>query len=283
MMLVIAPSDTNTGVVQALPLPPSKITAAWCDLAEGARKSWIWAALALQDIRLRYRGSLLGPFWLTISTLVMAVEKGFIYSRLFGLEIRTYLPYLIIGLIVWQFLSGIVSEGCETFLRVQSVIQQIPMPFSIHAYRTVCRNLLVLAHSALIVPLGLVSFKLSVDWRIIEAGAGLALLALNGVWISILLGMLSARFRDIPPIVANFMQVGFFVTPIFWPIDALGDWKPIAALNPLFAAVDLVRAPLLGQAVSETSWIVLLGTTILGCSVTFVLFARFRTRIAYWI
>jgi ABC-2 type transport system permease protein/lipopolysaccharide transport system permease protein len=252
-------------------------------LIEGAQKSWIWAALALQDIRLRYRGSLLGPIWLTISTLVMAVAMGVIYSRLFGVEIRTYLPYLIIGLVVWQFLSAIVSEGCETFLRVQSVIQQIPMPFSIHAYRTVCRNLLALAHSFLIVPLGLVVFKSPVDWRIIEAAAGLALLALNGVWISILLGMLSARFRDIPPIVANFMQIGFFITPIFWPIDALGDWKPIAALNPLFAAIDLLRAPLLGQAVTETSWIVLLCTTALGCGVTFVVFARFRTRIAYWI
>jgi ABC-2 type transport system permease protein/lipopolysaccharide transport system permease protein len=282
-MIVVAPSDTDTGVVQSLPVPPSKPAAAWHDLVQGAAKSWIWASLALQDIKLRYRGSLLGPFWLTISMLVMAGAMGLIYPRLFAIDAKTYLPYLIIGLVVWQFISGLVTEGCDTFLRAQSVIQQIPMPFSIHVYRTVCRNLLVLAHSFVVIPIGLIIFRLAVDWHIVETAAGLALLTLNGVWISILLGMLSARFRDIPPIVANFMQIGFFITPIFWPIDALGDWKSIAALNPLFAAIDTVRAPLLGVAVSETSWIVLLFTTVAGCGMTFALFARFRTRIAYWI
>lgn len=282
-MIVLAPSDRDTGVVRPLPLPSSKSAAAWHDLVGGATKSWIWTALALQDIKLRYRGSMLGPFWLTISMLVMACAMGLIYPRLFAIDTKTYLPYLIIGLVLWQFISGLVTEGCDTFLRAQSVIQQIPMPFSIHVYRTVCRNLLVLAHSFVVIPIGLVLFRLAVDWHVIETAAGLVLLAINGVWISILLGMLSARFRDIPPIVANFMQIGFFITPIFWPIDALGDWKPIAALNPLFAAIDAVRAPLLGVGVSETSWIVLLFTTVLGCGITFALFARFRTRIAYWI
>jgi homopolymeric O-antigen transport system permease protein len=282
-MVLLAPSNTNTEVVQPLPLPQTRTLAAWHDLVEGAGKSWIWTALAIQDIKLRYRGSVLGPFWLTISTLVMAGAMGVIYSRLFGVDPKSYLPYLIIGLVVWQFISGIVTEGCDTFLRAQSVIQQIPMPFSIHVYRTVCRNLLVLAHSFLIIPLGLVIFRLTPGWHVFETAAGLTLLAVNGVWISILLGMLSARFRDIPPIVANFLQIGFFVTPIIWPIDALGDWKPIAMLNPLFAGIDVVRAPLLGDAVSETSWLVLLCTTVFGSGMTFALFARFRTRIAYWI
>ena len=276
-------SETVGSVAEPLPVPRSKAAVAWRDLVDGAAKSWIWTALAVQDIRLRYRGSVLGPFWLTISMLVMAGAMGLIYSRLFAVDAKTYLPYLIIGLVVWQFISGIVTEGCDTFLRAESVIQQIPMPFSIHVYRTVCRNILVLAHSFVVIPIGLVVFRLAVDWHVVETAAGLVLLAINGVWISIMLGMLSARFRDIPPIVANFLQIGFFITPIFWPIDALGNWKPIAALNPLFAAIDLVRAPLLGTAVSETSWVVLLGTTVLGCGMTFGLFSRFRTRIAYWI
>jgi len=282
-VLSVVRSETGTGAVQALPMPPSKAAVAWRDLVDGASMSWMWTALAFQDIRLRYRGSVLGPFWLTISTLVMAAAMGLIYSQLFNMNIRTYLPYLVIGLVIWQFISGMVTEGCETFLRAQGVIQQVPIPFSIHAYRSVCRNLLVLAHSFVIIPVGLVAFQVPVDWHVVEVAAGLAMLAINGVWISIVLGMLSARFRDIPPIVANFMQVGFFITPIIWPIGALRDWKSVAELNPLFAAIDVVRAPLLGTAVSEMSWIVLLGSTIVGCGVTFALFARFRARIAYWI
>jgi ABC-type polysaccharide/polyol phosphate export permease len=282
-MLFVARTEVDHRTAESLPLPPSKSAVAWRDLADGFLKSWMWRTLALQDIKLRYRGSVLGPFWLTISTVVMVSAMGLIYSRLFNVEIATYLPYVMIGLVVWQFISGLTSEGCETFLRAESVIQQVPIPFSTHAYRTVCRNLIVLAHSFIIIPFGLLLLEQPIDWRIIESGAGLAVLAVNGFWVSILLGMVSARFRDIPPIVGSFMQVAFFVTPVFWPIDALGDWKNAAALNPLFAALDVVRAPLLGLRVAETSWPILLGSTVFGCALTFALFARFRTRIAYWI
>lgn len=282
-MLLAARSDANTGAVQSLPTPPSRALLAWRDLTDGGAKSWMWTALALQDIRLRYRGSVLGPFWLTISTVVMVAAMGMVYSTLFHMELATYLPYLTIGLIVWQFISTVITEGCETFLRADSVIQQIPIPFSIHAYRAVCRNLVVLAHNFVILPVVLAIFRQSMGWRVLEAVAGLALLAVNALWITVLLGMVSTRFRDVPPIVASFLQVMFFVTPVFWPLDAVGPWKAILALNPLFAAIDVIRAPLLGVSAAPTSWTILSISTMLGCVLTFALFARFRTRIAYWI
>jgi ABC-type polysaccharide/polyol phosphate export permease len=282
-MVSVAIGEGEHDRVAEWPAPPSRTALAWRDLADGFAKSWLWGALALQDIKLRYRGSVLGPFWLTISTLVMVVAMGAIYGRLFHVDIATYLPYLCLGLIVWQNFSSTITEGCETFLREQSVIQQVPIPFSIHAYRNVCRNFIVLAHNLVIVPIGLVIFAIPIDWHTLEIIPGFLLLAINGFWISILLGLISARFRDVPPIVASFLQVLFFVTPIIWPVEMLGDWQAIATLNPLFAAIDVVRAPLLGVATAESSWIALMIMTVLGCSVTFAMFARFRTRIAYWI
>jgi len=282
-MVSVAISEAAHDSAAQWPPMPTRSALAWRDLADGFGKSWMWSALALQDIKLRYRGSVLGPFWLTISTLVMVVAIGVIYGRLFHADIATYLPYLAIGLIVWQTFSSIITEGCETFLREQSVIQQVPIPFSIHAYRNVCRNFIVLAHNLIIVPIGLVVFRIPIGWHVLEIIPGFLLLAINGFWISILLGLISARFRDVPPIVASFLQVLFFVTPIFWSVEMLGNWQAIAALNPLFAAIDVVRAPLLGTAPAESSWIVLLIMTVLGCSASFALFARFRTRIAYWI
>jgi ABC-type polysaccharide/polyol phosphate export permease len=282
-MISIAASKSRDDVAPDVPEQSSRAAAAWRDLAAGAARSWMWTALALQDIKLRYRGSVLGPFWLTISTVIMVAAMGAIYSRLFGMELTTYLPYLTIGLIVWQFVSAVVTEGCGTFLQVESVIQQIPIPFSIHAYRGVCRNLIVLAHSFVIIPVVLLVFPQPLDWHVLESVLGLALLTVNSLWISILLGMVSTRFRDIPPIVASFLQVLFFVTPVFWPLEAAGQWKPILELNPGFAAIDVIRAPLLGQPVTPSSWIILILATLLGSAVTFALFARFRTRIAYWI
>ena len=98
-------------------------------------------ALAFQDTKLRYRGSDLGPFWLTISTVVMVASMGVIYSTLFNLSASTYLPYLAIGLIIWGYISTAISEGCQTFLSAEGIIQTVPLPYSVHAYRAVFRNL----------------------------------------------------------------------------------------------------------------------------------------------
>lgn len=259
------------------------IVAAWNDLTSGLSKSWMWSAMAMQDIRLRYRGSILGPFWLTLSTIIMVAAMGVIYARLFHMEVSRYLPFLTIGLIVWQFISALINEGCQTFLAAQNVIQQVPLPFSIHVWRTVYRNLIVMAHSVVVVPFVLIIFRVEIGWNVISIVPAIGIIALNGVWVSILLGMMSARYRDIPPIVTNFVQVIFFVTPIFWPPDAVGSWKPFLVLNPLFAAIDVVRAPLMGTEPTPYSWMSLLIVTILGCVVTFALFAKFRSRIPYWV
>ena len=145
----------------------SRSAAAWDDLVEGMSKSWMWSAMAMQDIRMRYRGSLLGPFWLTISMVIMIAAMGVIYARLFNMEITRYLPFLTVGLVIWNFVSTVIIEGCQTFLSAQNVITQVRMPFSVHAWRTVYRNLIVLAHNMVIVPLVLIIFHVPVGWTVI--------------------------------------------------------------------------------------------------------------------
>jgi ABC-type polysaccharide/polyol phosphate export permease len=267
----------------ALAPSASRAVEALLDLAAGFTRAWMWSALAYQDIRLRYRGSLFGPFWITLTNLVLLVAMGTIYAALFRMQTSTYIPFLMTGLLVWQFLSTMANESCSTFITAQDVIQQVPLPFSLQAYRTVYRNLLVLAHNAVIIPFGLVLFRVPVNWHVLEIVPGLLVLCINGLWISLFLGTVSTRFRDVPPIVANAVQVVFFITPIFWPIDAVGDWKPLLMLSPVFAAIDVVRAPLLGQAVSAHSWPILLVCTIVGGTFGLGFFIRFRERIAYWI
>lgn len=261
-----------------------RIHSAVADLLDGLSRSWLWTTLAHQDLKLRYRGSILGPFWQTITTCVMIGAMGFIYSSLFHTPMEDYLPLLAAGLVFWQFTSGMITEGCGTFYSMQGIIQQVKLPFSLHAYRLVYRNLLILMHNSLIIPIVLAMFWKPVAWLpALALGPALALILLNGVWVSILLGMISARFRDVPPIVASIVQVLFFVTPIFWPASALGENQWVAEFNPIYAAIDVMRAPLLGQTVEPYSWPILIMVTVFGCAGTFAFFTRFRSRIAYWV
>ncbi|HEY1798039.1 MAG TPA: ABC transporter permease [Stellaceae bacterium] len=287
-MVLLAQSEIQSaeGSVDAAgdwPPLPSRAWVAWRDLRAGLARYWMWWAMALQDIKLRYRGSTLGPFWLTLSMLILAVGMGVIYSHLFHLDVHTYVPYLTVGLIVWQFISTTTTEACQTFMTPDNVIQQVPIPFSIHAYRVVCRNLIVLGHNLLIVPIGLVVLHIpvrAVIWQIVPA---VVVLALDGVWVCLLLGMVAARFRDIAPIVASALQMTFFLTPVIWPAEQLGIYRWMADINPLYAAIDVLRAPLIGVAPAPYSWPLLATFTAVGCGFTFLFFARFRGRIAYWV
>lgn len=275
--------DLPRSLETAWPETPSGAAVAWNDIWQGFRQSWFWGALAMQDIKLRYRGSMIGPFWITLSMAIMVVAMGLIYSKLFHQDIASYLPFLTTGIIIWSFIAGQINEGSQTFISTQGLIQSVPLPFSVHAYRQVARNLIMLGHNLVILPPVMLFFGIAPTWRIVEVVPALLLLAINSVWVAIFFGIISARFRDVPQIVQNLVTIAFFITPIFWPPSQLGRWQGIAELNPLFAAVDIVRSPVMGQAAAFYSWDIMLGVTVIGWGAAFLLFSRFYARIAYWV
>src|SRR6187402_1914554 len=87
---------------------------------------------------------------------------------------------------------------------------------------------------------------------------GLVLVSLNGLWVGLLLGMLCVRFRDIPQIIANVIQLLFFLTPILWKPDQLTQGRAFVEANPFHHFVSLIREPLLGVAPSLETWLIVL-------------------------
>jgi ABC-2 type transport system permease protein/lipopolysaccharide transport system permease protein len=62
----------------------------------------LWLYLARQDIRLRYRRSKIGPFWITLSMAVFCLALGAVYGKIFKAETTEYLPFLSIGFVFWS-------------------------------------------------------------------------------------------------------------------------------------------------------------------------------------
>jgi ABC-2 type transport system permease protein/lipopolysaccharide transport system permease protein len=113
---------------------------------------------------------------------------------------------------------------------------------------------------------------------------GIIIVAVNGAWMTILFGMVSARFRDVPPLVGNIIQILMFVTPIFWFSSQLGPGaQPIITYNFMYHLVEVMRAPMLGAAPSLLSYAFTIAGAVIGWVVTFDLYARFRRRIPYWL
>jgi homopolymeric O-antigen transport system permease protein len=263
--------------------PRSQFRLALKDLKEGISSIHVWPMLGWLEIKQRYRRSVLGPFWLTISTGVMLAGMGPLYSKLFGQPMSVYFSYLAIGFVVWIFISGLINDACMTFIQAEGYIKQMKLPLTVHVMRTVWKNLLIFFHNLVIVLIVLVFYQPKVDWHILLIPIGILLVALNGLWAGVLLGLVCARFRDIPLIVASLVQVAFFLTPVFWMPGMLGRHQWAADVNPLFHFLEIIRRPLMGENLPVLSWMVVLAITVAGFTVMFAFFQRYRARVAYWV
>ena len=276
-------AEVSGDVSEPAPPHPSQATLAFQDIIEGACAFRLWSMLGWQDIRQRYRRSTLGPFWLTISMGVLVAALGLLYAGLFKVNVSDYLPFVAVGFIVWSLISGLIIEGCVAFIGAENIIKQVRLPLSVHVYRVVWRNIAIFAHNVIIYVVVAVLFSIQPGWAGLLVLPGLALLCLNGVWMGLLLGLVSARFRDVPQIVASIVQVAFFLTPIIWQPELLPDRPLVLDLNPFFHLVELVRAPALGHAPEFISWTAALAITLGGWGMTLIMCRHYRWRIAYWV
>lgn len=255
------------------------------DIAGAIKRFPLVGMLGWQDVRQRYRRSALGPFWITLSMGVMIATIGLVFGQLFNTPMQEYLPFLTIGMVLWSFVASVVTEGSTGFIAAEAVIKQLPLPMFVHILRLVWRNLLILAHNLVIVPIVMLIVGKSIGPLALLAIPGLLMLALNLSWIALILAILCARYRDIPQIVASVLQVVFYLTPIMWVPKLLPARAAVYLLdsNPAFHLMEVVRAPLLGQQPSAENWYAVLAMAAIGWLAAIVVFGRHKRRIAFWL
>jgi ABC-2 type transport system permease protein len=283
---------------------------AWEDIREGFQQRELWGHLGWQDIKQRYRRSVIGPLWITLSMAITAAGLGLLYSVLFDAEIPTFLPYITVGFIVWNFILGCLTEGTDTFINNSGLIKHLPAPITVYALRTVWRLTLMFAHNMLVYFVVVAIFwadltkpeytivrngtvhQPGIDWSIVFAVPAFFLIAINGAWVALLFGIISTRYRDIPPVIVSLSQLLFFMTPIVWTIDTLhkispgghSNWKMLVAeLNPLYHYIEILRAPLIGNTQSWHHWAVVGVFTVVGWSLALLAMRNYRARVSYWV
>jgi len=253
------------------------------DIVDGFAMYHLWGRLGWKDILHRHQRSLLGPLWLTISMGVLIGALGMLYANLFKIDLATYLPFLTVGFILWQLISGILFDGCNAFVSADGIIKQIKLPLSLHIYRLLWKNLLTLAHNSVVIIIVLVIFQVQVGIETLFLLAGLLLCILNGLWCALLLGMLCARYRDLNPTIGSLVQLSFFVTPIIWEPSLLPDRQFILHYNPFYHFIESIRAPILGTQVTEGTWVILIGITLLGWIIVIPTAAKMHRKLVYWL
>ena len=253
------------------------------DLKESIASWRLWTLLGWLEVRQRYARSRVGPFWLTISTGVLIGSIGMVYGTLFCQKLSDYLPYLAISLVMWGIFSQTIIEGSTAYINSSAYIRQAATPKLIFMLQVVWRNLVILAHNFLIVILLLAIFGVK-SWETLPVFIpALILYMINALWIAMVAGLLSARFRDLPQIIAAVMQIAFYVTPIIFRPVALTRFSLIVRLNPLAHLIELVRAPLIGEWPTAITWEVAIGMAVFGWIFALALTGRYLKRIPYWV
>jgi ABC-2 type transport system permease protein len=256
---------------------------ALADIAAGWHRRELWSTMGVNDIRQRYRRSILGPFWITLSMGIMVGALGLLYGTIFKQDMHEYLPFVAAGFIYWGLISTLILDGTRVFSDAEGLIRQLAAPLSIYIFKLVWSNLITFAHNIWIYVFVAVWYGLNPGWTALLVIPALLLVVVNGFWMALLFGLLSARFRDIPLIVANLLQVLFFITPIIWRRDMLPGRAIILDLNPFYHLIEILRTPLIGQVPALEHWLVVIGLAVVGWLVALGLFSAYRWRIAYWV
>ena len=255
------------------------------DVFSAFKNFYLSLYLAYSDIRQKYRRSSIGPFWITISTAVMITCIGGIFGGLFKTPMKDFLPFLTSGLILWGFVSSCLIDSTTVFVSAESVIKQLPLPITTHVLRMVSRNVIIFFHNIIILPFVFLIVQKGVNKDIFLCLPGFFLLVVNLLWMSLLLGIICIRFRDLGQIVNSVLQIFFYITPIIWLPSLLPERTSLMILEPnlFYHLLQIVRAPLMGELPSYLSWIISVISAIIGWILTLALFNRYRSRIAYWL
>ena len=279
-----------------MPVPASEPVAAaardsWMDrVVEAGREWWkgtaridAWATLAWFDVVLRYRRSLLGPWWITLSMGVLLLGLGPLYAHLFGIPVRDYLPYVTLGIVIWSFIASTLQESCAALTTAGMQLRQGTVPQSLILWRLVAKHLIQFAHHAvLFVP---VAIWAPVKWSPTTLLAIPGLLLVSSLlhcwgWV---LAMACARYRDIASAVGSVLQLMMFLTPVFWEPARLPERAKLVLLNPFAQMLEVVRAPLLGSAPPALAWQICLVSLAVSALVAITIAAAQRGRLVYWI
>jgi lipopolysaccharide transport system permease protein len=253
------------------------------DIGSGISNWRIWTMLALNDIKQRYRRSMLGQFWLTLSMAILVFGMGVVYSILFKTEIKTYIPYVATTFVLWAFISTNILESANAFIDNERIILHISVVNSTFIFRMIYRNVLVLLHNVLIIPITFVVFGVGANWSILWLIPGFILVSLNCFWIGYCIAIICARYRDVPQIIASVMQILFFVTPIMFKPTQLGEHTYVLYANPLASFLEVLRDPILGEPPSVLALGICAVLLVIGSLVMLAFAGRYSQRVVYWL
>jgi lipopolysaccharide transport system permease protein len=210
---------------------------------------YFWCSLVKMDLRSRYRGSMIGLGWSLLHPVAMTIILATVFRHVFSQDLDFYVPFLISGLVFWQFVVTVSTQGCQCFFMGESYIRQYPAPLAIYPLRTLLGATFhfLLALLMVLVLAGITRHVVGF-LPMLSLIPTLLLLMLFGWALAALFGLSNVNFRDTQHITEVGFQALFYLTPVIYPPEMLLQRQKLGALmqlNPLASLLELLRKPIL--------------------------------------
>jgi ABC-type polysaccharide/polyol phosphate export permease len=286
MAMISGPAPSSwTGYAPLDAGPRAQFAAALNDIREGLRRWRNWSYLAVENVKNRYRRTVLGPWWLTLQMAVYIVGISVVFGHLLHASLRSFLPYVALGMIAFNLLSGLTRAGAEVFVTGSSTLKSTRQPLSSLVLRDVAIEFINFAHNIVLYLVFVAARLVPISPKMLIALPIVLLIAVNGLFLGLWLGTAVARFRDVQPFINSILGVIVFFTPVFYRLNDLssGIKNVLLAWNPFTYLISAFRAPLIGAPLSTSFYVGTAVVTLINVVLGLAVFTRTRSRIPYWV
>ncbi|WP_223789717.1 ABC transporter permease [Marinicella meishanensis] len=255
------------------------------DIYQGFQRKRLWKKLAVLELKSRFQGAFIGAFWIVLALMIKVGMLSLIYSMVLEKDIKDYVLFLALGLLTWNFISAVIVTSGTIFRKAANFLQQMDLPHSIFVYQNVYREIVsLLMYQLFVLPL-LVIIKGwdFVSWVWLWSFLGYLMIIANAFFVSMWLGWLSVRFRDIQSLLASVVMIIFLVTPILWPPPEQFAGSLYFQLNPFYHLLELIRSPILQGVVPVVSWYVSMGLLVFNVLTCGLFYRRVKHRLVLWL
>jgi len=221
--------------------------------------------MTLRDLKVKYKGSRFGFFWMIINPIFQVAIIGLVFSYI--VEIPNYYVFLLSGLIPWQYFSQTISSSTQSLLNERQLIHKSKFNLEMIPLSISLSNFIILSPSFITLVLYQLIIRSVSTTHVLMVIPAVILMLVFTSSLSIILSVVGVYFRSLAQIVNPLLLLFFYSTPIIYKIDMLPDnLKRISSINPVSGYTQLFHYSLLDIPISFPKEIIV-GLTIIILSV----------------
>lgn len=244
----------------------------------------VWL-LALKELKLRYKRSVLGILWAVLHPLLMMVIFTLVFSVFLRFPIPNYSVFLVSALFPWLFFTQAMAYGAECLLGNAPLLKKVYVPKIVFPLATVLANFINFLLSLLPLMLVVVVLGSPVHWTWVYLPVPLLGLVLFTLGCCCVVATVNVFFHDVTHITQILLSAWFYLTPIIYSLEFVpADFRWLFQFNPLLPILDGFRGAIYyGQLPSGLSVGVTMGVGLLACWVGAVFLRRYQARLVLYI